>query len=220
MIISHLHKFIYMKSVKTASTSVEAVLARECGSKDVLTTIDPPVPGHSAANNDQNLESHCNLLDIKLQLKLSMDKPKKPPYPKYYKFMNVRNPWDRAVSYYYHYKESIACSFDDWLIYNYTKLTLDEPNKRTPHLKHWYNFKTKYILDGYIRYEYLEYDLKTIYKQIGIKYNKIDIPKHKLNKDRIRDYKKYYNKNTADIIYEGHIDEIIKFNYMSYHPFI
>ena len=37
MILSHAHKFIYIKTYKTGSTSVEAALSGVCGPDDVLT---------------------------------------------------------------------------------------------------------------------------------------------------------------------------------------
>lgn len=51
MIISHRHRFIFIKTRKTASTSIEAVLARHCGPDDVLTPLVPAVPGHAAQND-------------------------------------------------------------------------------------------------------------------------------------------------------------------------
>jgi len=51
MIISHRHRFIFIKTRKTAGTSLEALLARHCGPDDVLTPLVPAVPGHAARND-------------------------------------------------------------------------------------------------------------------------------------------------------------------------
>ncbi len=40
MIISHKHKFIFVKTRKTAGTSIEIVLSKICGEKDIITAID------------------------------------------------------------------------------------------------------------------------------------------------------------------------------------
>lgn len=50
MIISHKYKFIFIKTVKTAGTSVEVDLNRMLGPRDVATTILPPVEGHTPQN--------------------------------------------------------------------------------------------------------------------------------------------------------------------------
>ena len=50
MIISHKHKFIFVKTVKTAGTSIEAFLSQHCGPDDVLTPIFPAIEGHQPRN--------------------------------------------------------------------------------------------------------------------------------------------------------------------------
>ena len=40
MIISHTHKYIFLKSLKTAGTSVEAALSKHCGAGDMVTPLD------------------------------------------------------------------------------------------------------------------------------------------------------------------------------------
>lgn len=41
MIISHKHKFIFVKTRKTAGTSVEIALSRHLGPDDIITPISP-----------------------------------------------------------------------------------------------------------------------------------------------------------------------------------
>ena len=43
MIISHARSFIFIKTRKTAGTSVEVYLSQHCGPEDVITPIQPPV---------------------------------------------------------------------------------------------------------------------------------------------------------------------------------
>lgn len=41
MILSHARKFVFIKTFKTAGSSLEIVLAEHCGPHDILTPLDP-----------------------------------------------------------------------------------------------------------------------------------------------------------------------------------
>lgn len=41
MIVSHKHKFIFIKTAKSAGTSIEIALSKFCGSEDIITPILP-----------------------------------------------------------------------------------------------------------------------------------------------------------------------------------
>ena len=46
MIVSHEYRFIFIKTVKTAGTSIEAWLSGRCAAGDVFTPIHPPLEMH------------------------------------------------------------------------------------------------------------------------------------------------------------------------------
>lgn len=50
MISSHQHRFIFVKTLKTAGTSIEVFLSGLCGRDDVVTPLHIPEPGHAPRN--------------------------------------------------------------------------------------------------------------------------------------------------------------------------
>lgn len=121
MIISHKHKFIFLKTRKTAGTSIEIALSEHCGKYDIITPID---------NEDEKLRlqvSSCEAQNFKVSLHehslheligLFLGQPRKTFFnhisarevidligPKrwnsYYKFCFERNPWDKTISHFF-----------------------------------------------------------------------------------------------------------------------
>ena len=118
MIISHKHKFIFLKTIKTAGTSIQAALAEHCGEEDIIT-------GDSI--NKKNIDKFKN---IPLHMYNPLEDPDSfteiPPvlhhehvylsfikqwlgseiWNNYFKFAFIRNPFDLAISkYYWDYKK-------------------------------------------------------------------------------------------------------------------
>lgn len=128
MIISHKHKFIFLKTRKTAGTSIEISLSRYCGKDDVITPITP---------EDEKIRQKLNIYPqnysfgnrkntlFKILKKLNLKKPSY-LYPisgyhflshspgtyvknivgdeiwnSYFKFCFDRNPWDKTISKYF-----------------------------------------------------------------------------------------------------------------------
>lgn len=50
MILSHKHKFIFIKTVKTAGTSIEVDLNQIFGRTDIATPISPHIEEHKPQN--------------------------------------------------------------------------------------------------------------------------------------------------------------------------
>ena len=122
MIISHKHKFIFIKNRKTASTSVEISLSKYCGPNDIITPItleDENVKRSLGLPGAQNYLKPRNEWSFK-QWRDYLNKGKKPKkfyhhissaeiiklvpdevWNSYFKFTLERNPFDKVVSFYY-----------------------------------------------------------------------------------------------------------------------
>ena len=100
MIISHRHKFIFLKPRKVAGTSVEVALAQHCGEDDIVTPIgvfNPEWdedqyshPGKKRAGYGR----HATMKRVRKQLGREL-------WDDYFKFAITRNPWDLVVSQYH-----------------------------------------------------------------------------------------------------------------------
>ena len=128
MIISHRHRFIFIKTEKTAGTSIELSLAKACGPEDVITAVVHPAdrelretlgPGIRGQQNDVVPLRFLTSLDLARAVKTRRrtrftnhmgagDIRRFVPrevWDGYYKFCVERNPWDKAISSYYWWRE-------------------------------------------------------------------------------------------------------------------
>ncbi|MFW6275226.1 MAG: sulfotransferase family 2 domain-containing protein [bacterium] len=100
MIISHKHKFIFIKPIKVAGTSVELNLAKNCGKKDIITHHSKPSKeSDETLYNDysQNYEGfNPHMPPEKIREKIG-----EKIWNDYLKITIIRNPWDVVVSKYF-----------------------------------------------------------------------------------------------------------------------
>ncbi|MGN2275058.1 sulfotransferase family 2 domain-containing protein [Priestia megaterium] len=198
MIISHKHKFIFLKTVKTAGTSIEISLSRYCDKEDIITPIAPEDEKMRARLNvkPQNFMDSNNK-QRKFFNHYRADKIKKTIgediWNSYYKFSFDRNPWDKVISHYYFKtgKSKSGISFDQFLQANKFKGAYNYPI---------YTINDELSVDFLGKYENLNEDLTKICKEIGIPFDGW-LPKAKGNfrKDQ-RHYRQLYSKNQKELI--------------------
>jgi hypothetical protein len=105
MIISHSHKFIFLKSLKTAGTSVESALSNHCSGNDVVVPIN--AFGHNLDEKGGIVHRGMNADDVYRKIGQHVDAPaikaREPAevWNSYFKFSITRNPWDRTLSYFF-----------------------------------------------------------------------------------------------------------------------
>lgn len=108
MIISHRHKFIFIKTRKTAGSSIEKYLINYLGPDDICTGSDSD--GTPRLNTSER-NGHRGHKWIQANYPNEFDT--------YFKFAVERNPWDKLVSLYFFYKKrkpkKVAKGFDHFV---------------------------------------------------------------------------------------------------------
>lgn len=225
MIISHKYKFIFIKTEKTAGTSIEIALSKACGDSDVITPISPEdeatrtslghrgpqnfrIPFHRYSFRDwakcivrrKRIEffNHAGAAFIQRHIEPET-------WNGYYKFCFERNPWDKAISWYFwNHKSEPRPSLSDFLR---SKTT------RPPRGLELYTIDGRVVVDKVCRYESLEEDMAAVSAHLRISEN-VDLPRAKGNvrADR-RHYRDVLNHDDQDFIAKAHAKEIALLGY-------
>ena len=155
MIISHKYKFIFIKTFKTASTSVEAYFSQYAGSNDILTPITPLVAGHQPKNH-AGFFNHMSGEEIKKLINPII-------WKSYFKFCIERNPFEKVLSFYWMEKAKYhKLTIDDFLNFDNIGVNI-----------HLYTEKRgKTLVDKIVRYEDLFQQLSSVFSALAIPFEK------------------------------------------------
>lgn len=230
MLISHRHRFIYTKTLKTAGTSIENFFEPACradgsarmGALTDELISDAGVVGYCGPNRKgKKWYDHMPAKKIKSLLDGEA-------WNDYFKFCVIRNPYDKLVS---------AFHFYEWLVNHYTgwqrtKLVLAHgirPKSKVHEVKRfrnwvawtwWFVDSNKYLIDGdvcvdfFIRYESLLPDTKAVCEKVNFPFEPDRIPK--LNTDirpRNCELAEYYDTKTIEIVQKRFRFELNYFGY-------
>ncbi|HEX9904839.1 MAG TPA: sulfotransferase family 2 domain-containing protein [Propylenella sp.] len=227
MIISHLHRFIFLKTRKTAGTSVEMALSALCGPCDVITPM-------SAKEEAVRLGLHAQnyVIPKQYQPKLrrllhsfgasqraagiiyyshmpaALLKQRVPPpiWQDYCKVTIERNPWDRELSHYFWRSPGLPSPAD------FEKFVM-RPGR---HINNFdiYSVNGEIIADVVIRYESLAEDFAAFVGDLGIEaISELPRAKGLFRPASSHNYRGYYNSRTRDAVAERYAREIKAFGY-------
>lgn len=181
MIISHQHRFIFLKTRKTAGTSIDIALSGRCGPNDVITrlnTRDDRLRRELGYPSPQNYYVPVRYWTARDTAKFLI-KRRRPRYTEhmsassiskridqkvwdsYFKFCVERNPYDKAVSLYYWRtrRSSDRPSLEEFL------RTVDRRSLSNLHI---YSIDGKVVADRVLRYEELTEELRSVSASLGI----------------------------------------------------
>ncbi len=167
MITSHEHRFIFMKTLKTAGTSVEIELSRVCGPDDVITPLpedDEALRRERGGRGPQHFTSPPLTERVHEHIRASKVRPilGREVWDGYYKLAIERNPWDAVVSlFYWMRRNGKVDSFERFLAM---------PNLETLARRNYqaYHLGGKVAVDRLLRFETLADDLAEVWTHLGL----------------------------------------------------
>lgn len=228
MIISHKHQFIFLKTSKTAGTSIEIALSKFCGPDDIITPISAEDEkmrtelGYRGPQNYMSTDWGGGIQGVLGKL-LKKEQPRKyynhikarkakpligdQVWNDYYKFCFVRNPWDRVISqYYWRCKSEPRPSILEFLDRGGMK-SLKRKSEGV------YMINGTVVVDQICKFENIAEEMEEVRKQLGLP-ESLDLPRAKsaTRKDK-RNYREVLSEEEKEKISDFFADEIKRMNY-------
>lgn len=220
MIVSHLHRFVFVKTRKTAGSSIEAALSPLAGPDAVVTPLVEDPPEHQPRNWRGRFNPLPELVAhpraapwtvkqwrrrMAFYSHLPADRARsrlgRRTWDEYFTFCFERNPWDKVVSMYFWNTrhEPSPPSFESWL------------ERRRHELSDWdlYTSRGRIIVDFVGRFEHLHDDLRQALGRTGLA-SDIELPQLKAG---TRTGSVSFTRRARDIVLEAFAREFETFGY-------
>jgi len=227
VIVCHEHKFIFLKTRKTAGTSAEMLLSSFCGESDVITqfgVVDEKKRRDMGIRASQNFYVPYRKfspwdwarLCIKFRraymwehmpAELVSQRLDKDVWNSYLKFGIERNPWDKAISLYYWrtHEMNPRPSISDFL------RTVDRTTLSNYGI---YSIRGEIVVDRILQFARLEEELTSVASDLGISDDQLVLPKAKTGYRRSkRSYRELLCDEDRQLIASVCSREIEKFGY-------
>lgn len=233
MLVSHINKFIYTKTVKTAGTSVESYFEPCCMESGTWTadhyreaSISPAgIIGFRGESKPPDCIWYHHMPAKKIRAQLGEE-----IWSEYYKFCVIRDPFDKAVSAFYYFwrnretprpgrrmpllkrmsllvrrggARSLSEEFELWLESGNLPVDRDK-----------YMIDGAICLDGFIRYEALNEGLSDVCSRVGVPFEPERLPTFKSGiRDTSVEIAQIYSRRSIEIVSNLYDFELDYFGY-------
>ncbi len=218
MLVSHRYRFIYLKTRKTAGSSIElafepyarpegwtppdgdpAFATEEMVSEAGIVGARSPEPKERATYID-----HMQADQVRRRVPREV-------WRNYFKFCAIRNPWDKAVSFFHFAHKKVKDEDPDEVVKRFRRWVANGQQTRTRD-KAIYWIAGRPVVDGYIRYHHLEEDAHAIASHLGIETLEIGGIHSGFRPDKLH-YTAYYDDGAREAVAETFADEIAHFGW-------
>jgi len=211
MIISHKYKFIFIKTHKTASTSVCIDLGDKCADTDIVSSLaehdkENEIAKKHRPRNYENFKTRSkNISHITIEEVRSCLKNEK-IFNNYFKFCVEREPVDKMLSHFlWHHRERCKDKLFwkrnvDFIWQEWVKIPMQHRNYNFD----WWTIDGELAVDKILRYENLNKELKETCKNLGFDIELTSKAKasHRRGENKIEE--PIITKEQIEFIYDKH----------------
>jgi hypothetical protein len=212
VIISKARKYIFVHIPKTAGTSLTLALEDRAAKDDIIIGDTPKAKRRKKRLEELQpsgrLWKHSTLADIDGIVSAS-------ELDEMFCFTLVRNPWDRAVSYYHWLRAqsfshpavglSKALRFSEFIRHKDTEAAF----RANPASRYMTDARGQERCAAYVRMEFLEQDLRVVEAHLGFALTLGQVN----TSNRSENYRGYYDESLAAFLGELCAEDVTRFNY-------
>jgi hypothetical protein len=211
MLVSHRESFIYTKTAKTASTSVESYFEPYCmppgtwqfeHGRDELVCEDGIIGYRGEHTAGKRWFNHMPCTAIREQLGEAL-------WDAYFKFAVIRDPFDKLLSGYFFQQRPEGSTKE--LVEGFRRWVREGGSIID---RHTYTLGGEVCMDYFIRYERLDEGVQTVCRRLGVPFDAARLPRLKAGfRERSIPLVEFYDRETVDRAMELYAFELDYFGY-------
>ncbi len=191
--ISLKNRFLFIHVPKTGGNSIQNILSRHSDDKIViLNNMQDGKERFEVRYANTQLHKHSSLQDYRIVFGSRINE--------LYKFVTIRNPWDRAISFYFSPHRGEV----EWDKKSFLQFVSSNVKPLRHYLQLEANDSFVSNVDFIIKYESLENDFRRVLEIIKVK---MELLPHR-NKSTRKHYTHYYDSELIDFIHDAFLEDI------------